>query len=645
MGEVWLAEQTRPLRRQVAVKVVKAGMDTAQVLARFDAERQALALMDHRTIAKIFDGGATPEGRPFFAMEYVRGETITRYCDGNRLSIADRLELFIQLCDGVQHAHQKGIIHRDLKPSNVLVSVADGKAMPHIIDFGIAKATTQPLTDQPLFTGIGGFVGTLDYMSPEQAAMSSVDIDTRSDVYSLGVLLYELLTGTMPFDSATLREAGVDEFRRVIREQEPAKPSTRVAGTKADTTTSTASCRRTVPARLISSLRGDLDWITIKALDKDRTRRYQTVNALALDIRRHLNHEPVVAGPPGAVYRSRKFIRRHRFGVASGVAAVSVLAVFAVLMTLQASRVARERDRANQEAVTAKRVSDFLVGLFRVSDPGEARGRTITAREILDKGAMDLETLRDEPDIQARLQATIGSVYTGLGAYEAAGKLLEQSVATRRRTLGSDHPDTLAAINELANLYWFQQRYTEAEPLYLEAVESSARVLGDEHPATLRARYDLASLYGKQTRWAKAEELQRQILAIQQRTLGPNHRDTLASLANLAAYLNEQKRYADAAPILTDVIDRRRRVLGTDHPSTLVSLGNLAFSYHRMGELARAERIYLEAALAYEGFEQALGQANSNTQSEIRKLAEIYRALGKFDIETQWLQKVSATPE
>ena len=488
----------------------------------------------------------------------------------------------------------------------------------------------------------------------------------------------------MPFDALQLRQAGVDEIRRVIREVGAAGPSTRMCRNRGVTPPPSPGAAAPGQRPRLSSLRGDLDWITMKALEKDRTRRYGSPADLAADIRRHLNHEPVVAGPPGAVYRSRKFMRRHRFGVASGAVAVSVLAVFAVLMTLQASRVARERDRANQEAVTAKRVSDFLVGLFRVSDPSEARGRTITAREILDKGAMDLETLRDEPDIQARLQATIGSVYTGLGAYEAAGKLLEQSVATRRRTLGSDHPETLAAINELANLYWFQERYTEAEPLYLEAVESSARVLGDEHPATLRARYDLASLYGRQTRWAKAEELQRQILAIQQRALGPNHRDTLASLANLAAYLNEQKRYSDAVPILMDVIDRRRRVLGIDHPSTLVSLGNLAFSYHRMGDLARAEPIYLEAldaqrrvsgekhqrtsnirsnladlyiqqkryseaavvaSLAYEGFQQALGPANSNTQSEIRKLAELYRALGKSDIATQWLQKLSATPE
>jgi len=682
MGEVWLAEQTRPVRRQVAIKVVKAGMDTAQVLARFDAERQALALMDHPAIARIFDGGSTPKGRPYFAMEYVRGEAITSYCDNNRLSIADRLELFIQLCDGVQHAHQKGIIHRDLKPSNVMVSIADGRATPHIIDFGIAKAMTQPLTEQPLFTGIGGVVGTLDYMSPEQAAVSSSDIDTRSDVYSLGVLLYELLTGALPFDTTALREAGVDEFRRVIREQDPPKPSTRISTNPGDATTA-AGRRRLVVAKLVRALRGDLDWITVKALEKDRARRYQTVNAMALDIRRHLNNEPVVAGPPNALYRTRKFVRRHRFGVVTGAAAVVALIGFTTLMAVQASRVARERDRANQEAATARQVSDFLVGLFRVSDPNESRGRTTSARDILDRGARELEKLRDQPDVHARLQTTIGTVYTNLGAYSAAAPLMEQSVATRRRTVGSDHPETLSAIHELANLYWYQNRFAEAEPLFTEVLERRRVVLGPEHRDTLLVEFDLGSLYGRQGRWSEAETLGRHTLAIQERVLGPDHRDTIGSQGNLAAYLNGQKRYAEAAELLLRVIDGRRRVLGSDHPSTLVSIGNLAFSYRMVGDFKRAEEIYLESietnrrvngdlhsrtsALrsnlasmyvkqgryadaepvsmkAYEGFLAGLGADNEQTQDEIKILIKIADGLGKPAEARRWREKLKGGP-
>ncbi len=679
MGEVWLAEQTRPVRRQVALKVVKAGMDTAQVLARFDAERQALALMDHPGIARIFDGGSTPEGRPYFAMEYVRGEAINRYCDRNRLSIRDRLELFIQLCDGVQHAHQKGIIHRDLKPSNVLVSAAEGKPAVHIIDFGIAKAMSQPLTDQPAFTVIGAFVGTPDYMSPEQAEASSLDVDTRSDVYSLGVLLYQLLTGALPFDGEKLREAGVDEFRRTIREKDPPKPSTRITDPRTDSTT-TADQRRTQPGKLVGLLRGDLDWIMLKALDKDRTRRYQTVNAMALDVRRHLNDEPVLAGPPSASYRTRKFVRRHRVGVAVAASAIAMLVAFAVLTAVQAGRIARERDRANTEAATARQMTDFLVGLFRVSDPTEARGRTITAREILDKGASELDKLRDEPDVQTRLQSTIGSVYTGLGAYAAAQPLLEQSLATRRRLLGSDHPQTLTAANELANLLWFQDRFAEAEPLFREVVETRARVLGETHPDTLRANYDLASLFGREKHWIEAEQLQRKVLTMQQREHGADHPDTLASLNNLAAYLRGQERFPEAAALGVELVAARRRVLGADHPSTLLSMQNLAVVYELTGDLARAEPLYVEsisgmarilgerhrttararlnfsmvlmklqryaeaethALLAYEGFRESLGEENVSTQAAVKRLVDVYDATAVEAKAAAWRLKLT----
>jgi non-specific serine/threonine protein kinase/serine/threonine-protein kinase len=297
MGEVWLAEQTEPVTRRVALKVIKQGMDTKQVVARFEAERQALAMMDHPAVAKVFDAGATPEGRPYFAMEYVKGVPITTHCDRHRLSNAERLKLFMQVCEGVQHAHQKAIIHRDLKPSNVLVSIQDGKAVPKIIDFGVAKATAQRLTEKTVFTQLGVLIGTPEYMSPEQAEMTEQDVDTRTDVYSLGVMLYELLVGALPFDPKELRSGGYDGIRRKIREEDPPRPSTRLS-TLGDRSAESAKCRQVDLPSLQRQLRGDLDWITMKALEKDRTRRYGSPMELAADVERHLEHRPVLASPP-----------------------------------------------------------------------------------------------------------------------------------------------------------------------------------------------------------------------------------------------------------------------------------------------------------------------------------------------------------
>jgi eukaryotic-like serine/threonine-protein kinase len=323
-------------------------------------------------------------------MQYVKGEPITAYCDRHRLSTAERLGLFMQVCEGVQHAHQKGIIHRDLKPSNVLVAIQDDRPVPKIIDFGVAKATSQHLTERSLFTELGVLIGTPEYMSPEQAEMGGLDIDTRTDVYALGVLLYELLTGALPFDRKELRQAGLAEVKRIIREKEPPRPSSRIT-LIGPASTEAAQNRHTEPRRLINELRGNLDWITMRALEKDRTRRYQTANALAADVRRHLNSEPVSAGPPSTIYRANKLVRRHRFGVGVGATLVILLVAFGVTMAFQARRIARERDRANQEAQAATQVSDFLVSAFGVSDPSEARGNSVTAREVLDRGAARLE--------------------------------------------------------------------------------------------------------------------------------------------------------------------------------------------------------------------------------------------------------------
>ncbi len=369
MAVVYMAEQETPVRRKVALKIIKLGMDTKGVIARFEAERQALAMMDHPGIAKVFDGGATETGRPYFVMELVRGVPITEYCDEHKLSTQDRLGLFIQVCQAIQHAHQKGIIHRDIKPSNILVTLRDGVPIPKVIDFGVAKATEQRLTDKTLFTQFQAFIGTPAYMSPEQALMGGLDVDTRADIYALGVLLYELLTGRTPFEPKDLMRTGLDECRRTIREREPARPSTRVATLIGDELTTTAERRQIESARLVHLLRADLDWIVLKCLEKDRTRRYESASGLAMDIERYLDGEPVLARPPSTLYKLRKFVRRNKAVVA--VAAVIVLA--AMVSTRQAVRATRaEREQNRLRTVRAIRPAP--------GSSSAATGRSRTAR-------------------------------------------------------------------------------------------------------------------------------------------------------------------------------------------------------------------------------------------------------------------------
>jgi eukaryotic-like serine/threonine-protein kinase len=643
MGEVWLAEQTQPIRRQVALKVIKAGMDTAHVVARFEAERQALSLMDHSAIARVFEAGTTAQGRPYFVMELVRGEPITTYCDRHQLSTRERIDLFLQVCDGVQHAHQKGIIHRDLKPSNILVTVRNDHPEPKIIDFGVAKATINPLTERTLYTELGALIGTPEYMSPEQTEMTGLDVDTRTDVYALGVILYELLTGFLPFDARVLRERGLDSIRQTIREVDPSRPSTRV-NSAGQASMEAALCRRTDPTRLASQLSGDLDWITIKCLEKDRTRRFGSVSDLAADLRRHLENEPVLASPPSTVYRARKFVRRHRIGVTAAATLVVLLAAFAGAMAVQARRIALERDRANREAETSKQVSDFLVGLFNISDPSEARGNTLTAREVLDKGAKEIErTLSAQPQVQARLQMAIGIVYHNLGLYSAAELMLQRAVATRRRLLGPGDLETLAAVEELASVYWRQARYGEAEPLYREVLEGRRRVLGEEHRDTLMAKFDLASLYHGMGRFSEAEQLERVTLEIQRRTLGADHAETLASMNNLGAILLSQGRAAEAAEIQVRVGEIRRRILGEDHPDTLRSMHNLAVAYSNMGRYDDAERLF---ATAINGRRRVLGDSHPLTILSVERLAGMYQKQRRYEeaesqllIASRWLRE------
>ena len=378
---MWLAEQSAPVKRQVALKIIKAGRYDNSALVRFDLERQALAMMDHPAIAKVFDAGSTAEGRPYFAMEYVPGLPITQYCDEKRLSPGERLVILTKVCEGVQHAHQKAIIHRDLKPTNILVVEVDGRPVPRIIDFGLAKAISQQSQGGTLVTRAGGLVGTPGYMSPEQMDPMVADVDTRTDVYSLGVVLYELLTGVLALDAEQWESKPFHEVLRQVHEEEPTSPSSRLSTGPA----AIAEKRSMDPRQLASMLRGDLDWITLKALERDRARRYGTPAELAADLGRYLRNEPVIARPASLAYRTKKYIQRHKFGVAAATALALLLIAFGVMQAIQLRRITRERDRAD-------RVTQFMTGMFKVSNPSEARGNAVTAREILDKSSKDIDT-------------------------------------------------------------------------------------------------------------------------------------------------------------------------------------------------------------------------------------------------------------
>jgi serine/threonine protein kinase/Tfp pilus assembly protein PilF len=612
MGEVWLAEQKQPVRRRVAIKLIKTGMDTREVVSRFESERQALALMDHPAIAKVFDAGTTPEGRPYFVMEYVAGMPITTYCDRHKLSTRQRLELFISVCEGVQHAHQKAIIHRDLKPSNILVTEVDGKPVPRIIDFGVAKAISQRLSAGTLYTQVGAVIGTLDYISPEQADSGGIDIDTRSDVYSLGVVLYELLSGALPFD---FHKLAYDEVLRCLREQDAPTPSTRLR-TQAGDSALTAKNRNADLPTLVSLLQGDPDAITLKALEKDRARRYSTPLELAADIGRYLRNEPVSAHAPSAAYRARKYIRRHRFAVTLVSLLVLVAVISAIAQAIQLQRIRRERDRAD-------RITDFLTDMFKVPSPSEARGNTVTAREILDRSSNEIEReLHQDPAVRSQLMLVMARTYENLGLFSRAHDLMERVVEDRRKTLGPDHPKTLEAMSQMGWILYREGREAEAERLTRTTIDAQSRALGPDDPATLESKDHLVSILISQAHYAEVEKLARELIAASSRTLGPENPRTLRFMDGLAVAYASQSRFTEAETEYRKLLDLERRNLGADHPSTLATMLHLANMYFGEGNYASAEKLHRETL---EIQQRILGPDHPDTARTMTILANTIR--------------------